>query len=722
MTICEATYICMVEQRIAELLGLKPWQVKAVLDLISEGATVPFMARYRKEKTGNLDEVEIGKIKDEAERIDVLQKRKQTVLEKIEELGKLTPELRKSIEACTEISQVEDLYLPYKARRKTRADVAREKGLEPLAKELFDQKNQRILNQLDQFLNDQVTSEEEALAGARDIIAEWINEDAEIRASLRDLFENQATISSKAARGKKDDAEAQKFRDYFEYSEPLRRCPSHRFLAMNRGVDLGFLKVSVEPEEERAIALLKRKFLKGYSELTDQVKLAMNDAYSRLLQPSLENEMLSLFKEKSDEDAISVFALNAQQLLLASPVGQKAMMALDPGFRTGCKLVCLSATGDLVFNSTIYPHEPQREVVKSKQILFDAIKKYYVEAIAIGNGTAGRETLSFVNDALSEAKMTQDISVYMVNEAGASIYSASEAAREEFPNQDVTVRGAISIGRRLMDPLAELVKIDPKSIGVGQYQHDVNQTLLSKRLQSVVESAVNKVGVNLNTASKHLLSYVSGLGPSLAQNIVNYRKENGAFKSRLELKKVPRLGDKAFEQCAGFLRVRDGKNPLDNSSVHPERYAVIEQMSKDLGVKVHDLIGREELIEKIEAKNYVNEKESLGLLTLQDILQELKKPGLDPRGEAQNIVFEDGVKSINDLEIGMELNGIVTNVTNFGAFVDIGVKQDGLVHISQLSKQFIKHPSEAVSLGQQLKVRVTEVDLQRKRIGLTAKF
>ncbi|MCL9980770.1 MAG: RNA-binding transcriptional accessory protein [Bacteroidia bacterium] len=710
------------EQRIAELLGLKPWQVKAVLDLISEGATVPFMARYRKEKTGNLDEVEIGKIKDEAERIDVLQKRKQTVLEKIEELGKLTPELRKSIEACTEISQVEDLYLPYKARRKTRADVAREKGLEPLAKELFDQKNQRILNQLDQFLNDQVTSEEEALAGARDIIAEWINEDAEIRASLRDLFENQATISSKAARGKKDDAEAQKFRDYFEYSEPLRRCPSHRFLAMNRGVDLGFLKVSVEPEEERAIALLKRKFLKGYSELTDQVKLAMNDAYSRLLQPSLENEMLSLFKEKSDEDAISVFALNAQQLLLASPVGQKAMMALDPGFRTGCKLVCLSATGDLVFNSTIYPHEPQREVVKSKQILFDAIKKYYVEAIAIGNGTAGRETLSFVNDALSEAKMTQDISVYMVNEAGASIYSASEAAREEFPNQDVTVRGAISIGRRLMDPLAELVKIDPKSIGVGQYQHDVNQTLLSKRLQSVVESAVNKVGVNLNTASKHLLSYVSGLGPSLAQNIVNYRKENGAFKSRLELKKVPRLGDKAFEQCAGFLRVRDGKNPLDNSSVHPERYAVIEQMSKDLGVKVHDLIGREELIEKIEAKNYVNEKESLGLLTLQDILQELKKPGLDPRGEAQNIVFEDGVKSINDLEIGMELNGIVTNVTNFGAFVDIGVKQDGLVHISQLSKQFIKHPSEAVSLGQQLKVRVTEVDLQRKRIGLTAKF
>lgn len=712
----------MVEQRIAELLGLKPLQVKAVLDLISEGATVPFMARYRKEKTGNLDEVEIGKIKDEAERIDVLQKRKQTVLEKIEELGKLTPELRKSIEACTEISQVEDLYLPYKARRKTRADVAREKGLEPLAKEIFDQKNQRILNQLDQFLNDQVTSEEEALAGARDIIAEWINEDAEIRASLRDLFENQATISSKAARGKKDDAEAQKFRDYFEYSEPLRRCPSHRFLAMNRGVDLGFLKVSVEPEEERAIALLKRKFLKGYSELTDQVKMAMNDAYSRLLQPSLENEMLSLFKEKSDEDAISVFALNAQQLLLASPVGQKAMMALDPGFRTGCKLVCLSATGDLVFNSTIYPHEPQREVVKSKQTLFDAIKKYGVEAIAIGNGTAGRETLSFVNDALSEAKMTQDISVYMVNEAGASIYSASEAAREEFPNQDVTVRGAISIGRRLMDPLAELVKIDPKSIGVGQYQHDVNQTLLSKRLQSVVESAVNKVGVNLNTASKHILSYVSGLGPSLAQNIVNYRKENGAFKSRSELKKVPRLGDKAFEQCAGFLRVRDGKNPLDNSSVHPERYAVIEQMSKDLGVKVHDLIGREEMIEKIEAKNYLNEKESLGLLTLQDILQELKKPGLDPRGEAQNIVFEDGVKSINDLEIGMELNGIVTNVTNFGAFVDIGVKQDGLVHISQLSKQFIKHPSEAVSLGQQLKVRVTEVDLQRKRIGLTAKF
>jgi uncharacterized protein len=717
-----ATYICMVEQRISELLGLKPWQVKAVLDLISEGATVPFMARYRKEKTGNLDEVEIGKIKDEAERIDVLEKRKQTVLDKIEELGKLTPELKSAIENCTDISQVEDLYLPYKARRKTRADVAREKGLEPLAREIFEQKNQRILQQLDHFINDQVASEEDALAGARDIIAEWINEDVEVRAQLRDLFESQATISCKAARGKKNDDEAQKFRDYFEHSELLKRCPSHRFLAMNRGVDLGFLKVNVEPDEERAIALLKRKFLKGYSDLTDQVKMAMIDAYSRLLQPSLENEMISLLKEKSDEDAITVFALNAQQLLLASPVGQKPMMALDPGFRTGCKLVCLSATGDLVFNSTIYPHEPQREVVKSKQILFEAIKKYGVEAIAIGNGTAGRETLSFVNEALGEAKMSSEVSVYMVNEAGASIYSASEVAREEFPNQDVTVRGAISIGRRLMDPLAELVKIDPKSIGVGQYQHDVNQALLTKRLQSVVESAVNKVGVNLNTASKHLLSYVSGLGPSLAQNIVNYRKENGAFKSRAELKKVPRLGEKAFEQCAGFLRVRDGKNPLDNSSVHPERYAVVEQMSKDMGVKVNELIGREELVSKIEAKNYVNEKESLGLLTLQDILQELKKPGLDPRGEAQNIVFEDGVKSINDLEIGMELNGIVTNVTNFGAFVDIGVKQDGLVHISQLSKQFIKHPSEAVSLGQQIKVRVTEVDLQRKRIGLTAKF
>lgn len=722
MTLVEATYICEVEQRIAEYLGLKNWQVKAVLDLISEGATVPFMARYRKEKTGNLDEVEIGKIKDEAERIDVLEKRKQTVLEKIEELGKLTPELRQAILNCSEISQVEDLYLPYKARRKTRADVAREKGLEPLAKEIFEQKNQRILNQLDQFLNDQVPTEEDALSGARDIIAEWINEDAEIRAMLRELFENQATISSKAARGKKDDVEAQKFRDYFDYSEPLKRCPSHRFLAMNRGVDLGFLKVSIEPEEDRAIGILKRKFLKGYSELTDQVKLAMNDAYSRLLQPSLENEMLSLFKDKSDEDAIAVFALNAQQLLLASPVGQKPLLALDPGFRTGCKLVCLSAVGDLLFNSTIYPHEPQREFVKSKQLLFDAIKKYGVEAIAIGNGTAGRETLSFVNEALNEAKMSQNISVYMVNEAGASIYSASEVAREEFPNQDVTVRGAVSIGRRLMDPLAELVKIDPKSIGVGQYQHDVNQGLLTKRLQSVVESAVNKVGINLNTASKHLLAYVSGLGPSLAQNIVSYRTQNGPFKSRSELKKVPRLGEKAFEQCAGFLRVRDGENPLDNSSVHPERYAVVEQMSKDLGVKVNELIGREELIDKIEAKRYVNEKESLGLLTLQDILQELKKPGLDPRGEAQNIVFEDGVKSINDLEIGMELNGIVTNVTNFGAFVDIGVKQDGLVHISQLSKQFIKHPSEAVSLGQQLKVRVTEVDLQRKRIGLTAKF
>jgi uncharacterized protein len=701
---------------ISEKLNLRSTQIKQVLSLLSEGATVPFIARYRKERTGNLDEVEILKIKDEYERVEALKKRKEFVIEQIREQGKLTAELEQKIMRALEIAEVEDLYLPYKARRKTRADIAKENGLEPLAKEIFEQRNSKVLNTLSNYINEKVTSEELVLQGAKDIIAEWINEDSELRGKFRTLFENESIISSKPGRGKKDLEEAQKFRDYFEHSELLKRCPGHRFLAMMRGADAGFLKISVEPELDRAIYILKKNCLKGYGDLTDIVFEAAKDAYSRLLQPSLENEMLAWVKEKADEDAIGVFALNAQQLLLASPLGQKRVLALDPGFRTGCKVVCLSEYGELLHKTAIFPHEPQREVQKSQEIISQIIKKYDIDALAVGNGTAGRETYSFLKE------FVHDLPIYMVNEAGASIYSASEVARQEFPSEDVTVRGAVSIGRRLMDPLAELVKIDPKSIGVGQYQHDVNQTLLQKRLESVVVSAVNKVGINLNTASQHVLSYVSGLGPSLAKNIIEYRSKIGGFKSRDELKKVPRLGDKAFEQCAGFLRVRDGKNPLDNSGVHPERYSVVERMAKKSGVGLVELIGNEKILKDMPLTEFVNDSDGIGMPTLQDIVQELLKPGADPRGNAEEMKFEDSVRSIADLEVGMELNGIVTNITNFGAFVDIGVKQDGLVHISHIAQRFIKHPSEEVSLGQQVRVRVMEVDVPRKRINLTMKF
>jgi protein Tex len=701
---------------ISEKLNLRITQIRQVLMLLSEGSTVPFIARYRKERTGNLDEVEILKIKDEYERVEALRKRKEFVIDQIREQGKLTSELEQRILKAAEIAEVEDLYLPYKSRRKTRGDVAREKGLEPLAKEIFEQRNAKVLNSLKNYLNEKVATEEEALQGAQDIIAEWINEDSELRGKLRKLFENESVISSKPARGKKDLEEAQKFRDYFEHSELLKRCPGHRFLAMMRGGDAGFLKISVEPDFERAIYIMKKSSMKGYGPLSDIVCDAAKDAYARLLQPSLENEMLSWVKEKADEDAIGVFALNAQQLLLASPLGQKRVLALDPGFRTGCKLVCLSEYGDLLHKTTVFPHDPQREVLKSQEIIANLIEKYNIDALAVGNGTAGRETYAFLKNFI------KDLPIYMVNEAGASIYSASEVARQEFPNEDVTVRGAVSIGRRLMDPLAELVKIDPKSIGVGQYQHDVNQSLLQKRLESVVVSAVNKVGINLNTASQHVLSYISGLGPALAKNIIEYRSKIGGFSSREELKKVPRLGDKAFEQCAGFLRVKDAKNPLDNSGVHPERYFVVNKMAQKSGVDVKQLIGNETLLHDIPLDEFINESEGLGLPTLQDIIQELKKPGADPRGNAEEMKFEDSVRSIADLEIGMELNGIVTNITNFGAFVDIGVKQDGLVHISHISQRFVKHPSEVVSLGQQVRVRVMEVDVPRKRINLTMKF
>jgi uncharacterized protein len=683
----------------AKEMGLKSWQVKAVLKLLQEGATLPFIARYRKEATGNLDELQVGEIKDRAEKAEALEKRREFILAQIEELGKLTPELRKLIVEATDIQTLEDLYLPYKARRKTRADIAREKGLEPLARLIYDQRDPRALQKVKDFVGDAVATEEDALQGARDIIAEWINEDAPLRSKLRQLFDQDAHLYCKHARGKKDVEEAQKFRDYFDHHEPLKRTAGHRFLAMMRGVELGFLKLSVSPDEDRATYVLKKHCLRGYSDATDQVRLAMADAYDRLLQPSLENEMIAATKEKADEEAIGVFATNAKQLLLAPPLGEKRVLALDPGFRTGCKAVVLSEYGDLLLHEAIFPHEPQFQTQKSTESLQNWVEKYRIEAIAIGNGTAGRETDAFVRIALKE-QIAQGLQVYMVNESGASIYSASAVAREEFPKEDVTVRGAVSIGRRLKDPLAELVKIDPKSIGVGQYQHDVNQSLLQKRL----------------------LSYVSGLGPVLAKNIVEYREKVGGFVKRSQLMDVPRLGGKAFEQCAGFLRIRGGDVALDNTGVHPERYPVVQKMAKDLGVKVADLLGNETMLKGLSLSTYVNESEGLGLPTLEDIVKELQKPGLDPRGVAEAVTFDDTVRGINDLQVGMELWGVVTNMTNFGAFVDIGVKQDGLVHISQLGYKFVKNPAEVVSLSQRVKVRVLEVDRARKRIQLTMKF
>lgn len=710
------------EKKIATQMAVKPWQVDAVLKLLNEGSTVPFISRYRKEKTGNLDEMQIAQIQELCEKAIALEKRREYILEQIKEQGKLTPELEKMILQAEDSQRLEDLYLPYKTRRKTKADVAREKGLEPLAKIMYEQKDQRFMLKVKDFVGDKVKSEEEALQGARDIVAEWINEDVELRAKLRTLFEDDGMLFCKNARGKKDVEEAQKYRDYFDHQELLKKAAGHRFLAMMRGMDQGFLKVSVEPDESRAMGLLRRHCLKGYSDATDHVKIAMEDAYARLLQPSLENEMLTAWKEKADEEAIGVFAVNAKQLLLAAPLGEKRVMAIDPGFRTGCKVVVLNEYGDLLKYDAIFPHEPQHQKEQASKQLKAWVKEFEVVAIAIGNGTAGRETDSFVRDTFADEVKSGELQLYMVNESGASIYSASAVAREEFPKHDVTVRGAVSIGRRLKDPLAELVKIEPKNIGVGQYQHDVNQSLLQKRLDAVVESAVNGVGVNLNTASKHLLRYVSGLGEGLAKNIVEYREKIGGFQSRAQLQEVPRLGGKAFEQCAGFLRIRAAKHPLDNTGVHPERYKVVEKMAKDCGVGLSELLGDERLLKGIELKNYIQEEQGLGLPTLEDILKELLKPGLDPRGVAEQVQFDDLVRSINDLRPGMELWGVVTNITNFGAFVDIGVKQDGLVHISQLGYQFVKNPADVVSLGEKVKVRVSEVDMQRKRIQLTMKL
>jgi protein Tex len=698
--------------RIAPVTGIAVRKVEAVIELLESGATIPFIARYRKEATGELDEVAIADIQDAWKKMLELDKRREVILQSIEEQGKMTPELKRAIEQAVTMTELEDLYLPYRPKRKTRATIAIDKGLEPLAKRIFAQRDQTVASIAEAYLTDQVPNVEEALQGARDIIAEWISEDVKARDKIRRHFDRTAVIASRLVKGKEE--EGKKYLDYFDWSEPLAKCPSHRLLAMRRGEEEGFLRVSIAPEEERAVGDLEAMFVQSYGESSAQVRTAVKDSYKRLLQPGIETEFRNISKEKADTEAIRVFAENLRQLLLSAPLGEQKVMGIDPGFRTGCKVVCLDASGNLLYNTAIYPHEPQRKVFESQSEIEHLVEKYQIEAISVGNGTAGRETMDF----LRKIKFERPVEIFQVNEAGASIYSASEAAREEFPSEDITVRGAVSIGRRLMDPLAELVKIDPKSIGVGQYQHDVNQNQLKDGLDRTVESCVNAVGINLNTASKHLLTYVSGLGPVLAQNIVHYRAENGAFQKRSDLKKVPRLGDKAFEQCAGFLRIREAKNPLDNTAVHPERYALVEEMAHDLGCKVADLVHDKHQRAKIDLKKYV--RSDVGLPTLQDILKEIEKPGLDPRGNAKAFEFAN-VHSLDDLHEGMVLPGIVTNITNFGAFVDIGVKDSGLVHVSQLADKFVRNPMEVVSLGQQVMVRVVEVDYARKRVALSMK-
>nr|WP_321405343.1 Tex family protein [uncultured Carboxylicivirga sp.] len=698
---------------ISKELNLATRGVANVLSLLDEGATIPFISRYRKEMTGSMDEVQVGSVKERYEKLQEIEKRKETILKSMEEQGVLTDDLKAKIKATYNLTELEDIYLPYKPKRKTRAVMAREKGLEPLAKIIMKQHERDVEGRAAAFVKADVPTVEDALQGARDIIAEWINEHKVGREIVRSVFEKEAVISSKLVKGKEE--EAAKYNDYFEWSEPLKKCPSHRYLAMRRGEKEGYLKLTIAPDAENAMERLDRYFVKGDTDSAAQVQDAVTDAYKRLLAPSIETEFSNLFKEKSDEEAIKVFADNLRQLLLASPLGQKRVLALDPGYRTGCKVVCLDQYGDLLENATIYPHPPQNEYQKSRDLILKLADKHKIEAIAIGNGTASRETEAFAKGLT----FTQKVDVFVVSEDGASVYSAGKVAREEFPDYDVIVRGAVSIGRRLMDPLAELVKIDPKSIGVGQYQHDVDQSQLKKSLDTVVESCVNSVGVNLNTASKHLLTYVSGLGPQLAQNIVDYRSANGAFGSRDELKKVPRLGAKAFEQSAGFLRISSAKNPLDNTAVHPESYPLVKAMAKDLNCEVADLIKDKTFRSKIDLKRYVNDK--VGLPTLNDIMQELDKPGRDPRAAIKAFSFAEGIYSIDDLHEGMELPGLVTNITKFGAFVDVGVKQDGLVHISQLSNQYVSDPSQVVKLQQQVKVRVMEVDRQRKRIQLSMK-
>lgn len=685
--------------------------IRNLLQLLEDGATVPFIARYRKEMTGNMDEVRIAEIKTLYTQFQELEKRKTSVLESIREQGKLTAELERQILECEESRLLEDLYLPFKPKKQTRAAKARLKGLEPLAVILMRQEARDVGDKAARFVKGEVESEEEALQGARDIIAEWINENEVARNRIRRLIEREAFVRAKGIKGK--EKEGEKYTDYFDYRESLKQCPSHRMLAIRRGEAEGFLKVNLEIEEEKALEGIEKIVVKGNNECTSQVRMAVKDAYKRLLFPSIEAEYMSLAKQKADTEAIRVFAENLRQLLLASPLGNKRVLAIDPGFRTGCKVVCLDETGKLVHNENIYPHPPQNEYKQAAAKVANMVATYEIEAIAIGNGTAGRETERFIQNLRYDRK----VQIFVVSESGASIYSASKIAREEFPNYDVTVRGAVSIGRRLMDPLAELVKIDPKSIGVGQYQHDVDQGKLKEALDQVVESCVNKVGVNVNTAGKYLLTYVSGLGPTLAENVVEYIRENGAMKSREELKKVKRMGPKAFEQCAGFLRIENARNPLDNSAVHPESYYIVEKMARDMGVQVQQLIGNEQLCSRIVAERYVDEK--TGILTLKDIVEELKKPGRDPRTLAKVFSFAEGISKIEDLKEGMVLPGIVTNLTSFGAFVDVGVKQDGLVHISEIADRYVANPADVLSLHQQLRVKVVQVDSERKRIGLS---
>jgi len=698
---------------ISQNLGIKENQVSNTVSLLNEGATVPFISRYRKERTGSLDEVQVLNIKEQHEKYTELEKRKETVLKTIEEQEKLTPELKSRIVSCFDTVELEDIYLPYKPKRRTKGTIAKEKGLETMARIMMKQLERSIETRAASFLNDQVETVEDALSGARDIIAEWISENEKARNMVRRGFENSAEIISKVIKGK--ETEAEKYRDYFDWKEPLKKCPSHRLLAMRRGENEGLLRVSITPDADKILEHLTRFFVTGLNSCADHVELAVKDSLKRLIQPSIETEFAALSKEKADEEAIRVFAENMKQLLLAPPLGQKRTLAIDPGYRTGCKLVCLDEQGNLLHNETIYPHKPQEEFKMAAKKLSSMVEMYKIEAIAIGDGTASRETEAFIK----RLHFDHELRVYMVNEDGASVYSASSVARQEFPQYDVTVRGAVSIGRRLMDPLAELVKIDAKSIGVGQYQHDIDQKKLKNSLDSVVEISVNSVGVNLNTASKHLLTYISGLGPQLAENITNYRKENGPFASRDELKKVPRMGPKAYEQSAGFLRIPDSENPLDNSAVHPESYKIVQKIAKDLKCGISDLVRNEELVSKIEFQKYVTAE--VGLPTLTDIKNELLKPGRDPRKPIKVFEFAEGIRSINDLREGMELPGIVNNITNFGAFVDLGIKESGLIHVSELADKFISDPNEIVKLQQHLMVRVKEIDIARKRIQLSLK-
>ena len=687
--------------------------IEHTLELLSEGCTIPFIARYRKDKTGNLDEVAIERIAKTQNEYDNICKRKETILSSIEEQGKLTDELRQRIETSFELNELEDLYLPYKKRRKTKGDVAKENGLEPLAKQIMAQRPADLSSLASRYLSDKVTTEAEALQGASDIIAEWINENMFIRHTLRKVFQRKALIVTEVAKGKADEEEAQKYSQYFDWNEPLAKAPSHRVLAMLRAEKEGFIKMKVQVDTEETLPFIEKNIIKCSGEIADFLQKTIKDSYKRLLEPSIANETLQEAKDKADSKAIAVFSENLSQLLLAAPLGEKRILAIDPGYRTGCKVVCLDEKGDLLHHDVIYPHAPQQDTATATKKLRTMVAQYKIEAISIGNGTASRETEAFVKSVA----FPQSIEIFVVSEAGASVYSASKIAREEFPNEDVTVRGAVSIGRRLSDPLAELVKIDPKSIGVGQYQHDVNQTLLKEELDTTVMRCVNKVGVNLNTASKSLLSYVSGIGDKMAENIVAYRSANGAFNKREALKKVPRLGDKVYQQAVAFLRIKEGDNPLDNSAVHPEAYPIVHKMAKDLGLPTEKLIGNKQAIATIDIQKYITDE--VGILYLKDVLKELEKPGLDPRQAAKSFAFDPNVKTFDDVRVGMVLPGIVNNITAFGCFVDIGLKESGLVHISQLKDGYVSDVNEVVKLHQQVEVKVTEVDEARHRISLS---